>query len=407
MLVGLWRRLGSWLSGDTAKRDAALDALTLISRERSLGSRVGTVSVTQETALRHSAVWAALRLRANLISTLPLDTYRRMSGIQVEVPASPFFAEPSGPGSYLDEWLWASQFDLDRYGLTAGVISARDGAGYPARIDLVSAGDVTLRGSGWTLEEVSIGRQRFSGDQLGDVYLEHQYRPAGVMMGLCPIAAAAWSIGGYLSAQKFGLDYFGTNAFPSGVLRNTQLPQVNPDDADVVKRRFRAAVEGRDIFVTGSDWEWSPAAAPAAADAFLASKGASTVEVARYLDVPADIIDGAVQGQAITYANISQRNVQLLVMSLGPAIVRRERRLSSLLPRPRFVKLNTDAILRLDPETRARVLNEGIRAFRITPSEARALDNRQPLTDADVAEFERLGLTRSRSSSAPNGGAPA
>jgi len=38
-----------------------------------VSQRAGTAVVNSETALRHSAVWAALRLRANLVSTMPVD----------------------------------------------------------------------------------------------------------------------------------------------------------------------------------------------------------------------------------------------------------------------------------------------------------------------------------------------
>ena len=103
-----------------------------------------------------------------------------------------------------------------------------------------------------------------------------------------------------------------------------------------------ASVADREPAVFGKDWEWTPAAAPEAADAWLNLQQASAVDLSRYLDVPADLIDAAVSGQSITYANMSQRNTQALVMSLGPAINRRERRWSRLLPRPRFVKLNTE-----------------------------------------------------------------
>ena len=397
--VSVLDRLRTWVVGDTSKRDAALDALEFAARDR-LGTTAGSVSVTQDTALRHSAVWAGLRLRANLMSMMPVDTYRKVGDVQASVPASPFFAEPSGADSTWPEWMWATQFDLDRYGLTAGHISERDGTGKPRRIDLVSAADVTLRGSGSVIEEIKLGRDVFTGERLGDVYLEYQYRPAGFLVPLCPIAYAAWTIGGYLSAQKFGLDYFGSNAFPAGVLRHTSMPKLDTTVTQAAKSQFKAATQDRDIFVTGSDWEWTPADSPKAAEAFLDAKAASTVEVARYLDLPADVIDGAVAGQAITYANIGQRNVQLLVMHLGPAIVRREARLSRLLSAPRFIKLNTDAVLRMDPETRASVLNEGIRSLRVTVNEARALDNRPPLTEDEILLAERLGLTKKAASPA-------
>ena len=50
----------------------------------------------------------------------------------------------------------------------------------------------------------------------------------------------------------------------------------------------------------------------------------------------------------------SQRNLQLLIMHLGPSIRLRELALSTLLARPRYVKLNSDAVvLRMDPMAQA------------------------------------------------------
>src|ERR1044072_1991473 len=55
-------------------------------------AKAGAVTVTNDTTMRHSAVWACLRLRADLISTMPVDVYRRGR-------AGPGGgAEPAGPG---------------------------------------------------------------------------------------------------------------------------------------------------------------------------------------------------------------------------------------------------------------------------------------------------------------------
>lgn len=409
--MGLRSRLSSWLEGDTSKRDAAFDALGEVVRSRQGMLSNSPVPVNQETALWHSAVWAGLRLRANMESSLPIDAYRKVGGVQVEAPLSPFFETPCGPDSFIDEWLWATRFDLDRYGVTVGVITERDGLNLPRTIELLPAGSVQIRGSGWRIEEITYRRMTYGGvaesgvlkgGDLADIYIEHQYRPAGFPVGLCPIAQAAWTIGGYLSAQKFALDYFGNGAFPSGVLKNV-THEVPPANSRRVRESFMAATADRAPAVVGKDWEWQPADAPKAAEAFLESQRASVVDVARYLDVPADMIDGAIAGSSLTYANISQRMVQMLVTSMGPALQRRERRLSRLIPRPRFIKLNSDALLRMDPETRAKVLNEAIKGFRMAPSEARALDNREPYTESQYAEFERLGLTKQKADPATDG----
>lgn len=64
--------------------------------------RSGVANVSRPTAMRHSAAWAALRLRADLISTMPVDTSRKVDGVQVED------ALPSGAGQSGGEIWWAS-----------------------------------------------------------------------------------------------------------------------------------------------------------------------------------------------------------------------------------------------------------------------------------------------------------
>jgi hypothetical protein len=77
-------------------------------------------------------------------------------------------------------------------------------------------------------------------------------------------------------------------------------------------------------------------------------------------------------------------------MHLGPAITRRELAFSSLTSRPRYVKLNRNALLAMDPETRARKMQVEINSRTLTPNEARAIEDRPPLTELDLAEFDRV-----------------
>jgi phage portal protein BeeE len=48
-------------------------------------------------------------------------------------------------------------------------------------------------------------------------------------------------------------------------------------------------------------------------------------DIARFFGCPGDLIDAAVSTGSITYANMTQRNLQFLIMHLGPAVYRRER----------------------------------------------------------------------------------
>jgi HK97 family phage portal protein len=348
-------------------------------------ARTGGVTVTDETALRHSAVWACLRLRANLISTLPVDLYRKVGGVQVEVPKPPVLVSPDGRVG-VQEWLYSSQVDLDRAGNAFGLITARDGLGFPARIELqalsdcsvqIRSGELTYRICGQTYEP-------------RDVWHERQYTLAGLPVGLSPVAYAAYSIGEYLSVQDFALSWFGNGGVPQAHLKNTQKKTMTPAEAAAVKDRFRAATQSGDMFVTGTDWEYKPIQAETTGADWIEAKKFGVADIARFFDVPGDLIDAEVSTGSITYANVTQRNLQFLTLSLGPAVVRRENALGSLTSRPRYVKFNTGALLRMDPQTRAQTFKTQIEARILAPSEARALEDRQPFTDGQLAEFDRL-----------------
>ncbi|MFD4745041.1 phage portal protein [Streptomyces rubiginosohelvolus] len=348
--------------------------------------RAGKVSVTPDTALRNSAVWACLRLRANLISTMPVDLYRRVGGIQVEVPKPPVLISPGGDEVDMVQWLFSTQWDLDRSGNSFGIITARDGLGFPARIELVPVADVTVRVRKGQLEKYLIAGEKYDPTV---IWHEKQYTMSGLHVGLSPVAFAAWAIGEYLSIQEFALDWFANGAVPSAHLKNTEKI-IDREAAEETKRRFKAATTNQDLFVTGKDWDYKMIQADAAGSDWIEAKRFGIGDIARFFDCPGDLIDAAVSGSSVTYANMTQRNLQFLIMSLGPAIIRRENALSRLTSRPRFVKLNSDALLRMDPMARAQMLAGQITSRQLAPSEAREIQNRAPFTESQLAEFDRL-----------------
>jgi HK97 family phage portal protein len=356
------------------------------------GDRVGgLVHVDNDSALRHSAVWAALTLRAGLVSTCPLDVFRYVHGIQVEAPRPPVLVMPGGERCGLPEWLFSSQFEIDRTGNAIGIITKRDGNGLPAEIELQSTGTVTIVGKGPRITGYRIGGTDYLDERARDVWHEKGVTVPGVPVGLSPVAYAAQSIGGYLSAQQFATDWFAAGPHPKGTLRHTEEDILPPGVSEETKRRFKNAVAGGDIFVTGKAWEYTPETQSAAGAVFLDEMKFGIVEIGRFFGVPADLLDGAVAGSAVTYANITQRNLQFLIMQLGPAFARREWALShDLLAAPRFVKFNTDALLRMDPETRSKLLGQQVRDRLLAPSEARALENREPFNEDQLAEFDRM-----------------
>ena len=345
----------------------------------------GAVTVTNDSAMRHSAVWACLRLRADLISTMPMDVYRRVNGMQVEMPKPPVLVNPGGERVDMCEWLYSSQVDLDRAGNTIGLITEVNALGLPARIDLQILGECSVQSKNGVVT-YRIGGKSYDPSK---VWHERQYTVAGLEVGLSPVAYAAWSIGEYLSIQDFALAWFGGGAVPKARMK-TIAKTINNDEAEKVKSRYRATTQNGDLFVYGSDWEYDFMQAQNQGMEWIEGKRYGITDIARFFGAPGDLIEAAVSTGTITYANISQRNLQFLIMNLQPAIYRRELRLSKLLPQPRYVKLNTDALLRMDPQTRAQVILTRINSRTLAPSEARELDNLPPFTEEQKAEFDRF-----------------
>lgn len=348
--------------------------------------------VTQTEALRQSVVWAASRLRADLVSQLPIDVFRPSAGagIAVEVAKPPVLKTPSqvadGHPMPIAEWIYSGQMSLDRHGNNFGVIRAIDAFGLPARIELADPEEVSMRIKGRQIVEY-----RFNGEKVNSrhVWHERQHTIAGMPVGLSPISFAALSLTAGINAQQFAVEWFQNGAVPSAILKNDEKT-LSQEQADRTKRRFKAAISNGDVFVTGKDWTYSAVQAKAAESQFLEQLRATDQDLCRFMGVPGDLIDVSVDSATINYANITQRNLQLLVMHLGPAIKRREDALSTVVPAKQYVKLNRAAILAMDEETRAKVLKDRIAARVITPDEARALEDLPPLTDRDYAQFEKL-----------------
>jgi len=354
-------------------------------------------NITEQTAMEHSAVWAAIRLRADLISTMPIDAYRYISlddgeRIQIDAPLSPFMSAPQ-----FMEWIYSSQVELDRTGNSIGIIREVDGAGYPTDIDLQPSSSVGVLCKGDELTGYRIGNTLYDPSE---IWHEKQFTVPGLHVGLSPVAYAAYTLGQYKSVQEFAVQWFSTGQGPRASLKNVEK-KISTKEATIVKEAWRASQVIGEPFVHGADWEYSLIASDKASADWIESQRMSLVDVSRFFGVPADLIDAALAGGPnVTYANIVQRNLQFLVMHLGPAVVRRENALSQLLPRPRFVRMNSDALLRMDPLTRAQMIATKINSRTLAPSEARAMDNMKPFTEDQIAEFDKLGLNKRNSTPA-------
>jgi hypothetical protein len=145
-----------------------------------MSSPVGSVLVNSDSAMRHSAVWACLRLRADLISTMPVDSFSKVGKLEVPVSNAPILVEPGGSlgsafrsGCIRRRSTWT--------GRATRSVSSRSGTGtgLPLRIDLQAASDVSVVSKGGEIT-YRIGGKVYPVEQ---VWHERQFTVAGCLWG--------------------------------------------------------------------------------------------------------------------------------------------------------------------------------------------------------------------------------
>jgi len=350
---------------------------------------IGGTSVGWSGALSIPAVWSAVRLRANIVASLPVQVFRNdpATGLPTPVPTPGVLDTPSADFD-MTSWLHASQVSLDLRGNAFGRIVARHPTTHlPTQIELVHPDTVGVRTATDGFVEYTFAGKTV--DPL-DVWHERQNEVPGSVVGMSPITAAAAALGIIRAAEDYGGQFFDEAMTPSALL-SSDAP-IDEDAAKIVKRRVRATQSGREPLVLGGNWRYSTLSVSPTDALLLDVLRFGDQQVAQLFDVPGEMIGAPAQGSSVTYANREQRAQDLLAFRLGPAIARRERALTRLTVRGQYVKLNTGALLRSDLTTRYASYERALRNGFLGLDEVRALEDRPPLTDAQLQALHDAGL---------------
>lgn len=342
-----------------------------------------TAGLTAEGALRLSAVWACVRLLADTISTLPIDTYRR--GTQTNLP--PLLVSPAA-GLSREEWVYQLMVSLLLRGNAYGLVTARTGATMrPAQVELVHPDSMTVR-------VTPEGRIEFwrRGVELdpADVWHVRAYSYPGSAVGLSPVEYARQSIGLGLASQRFGVQFFEDGAHPSGLL--TTESAIAMEVAREAKARFIAAFRGnREPAVLGHGMKYQQIQINPEEAQFLDTQKFSVAQVARIFGVPAEMIGGET-GHSMTYVNSEAQALDYLRYSVSPWLVRLERALERLLAPGTTAKFNPNAILRATTSERFAAYQVALDAGFMTLDEVRALEDLPPLQEAPTTRAAPIDL---------------
>jgi HK97 family phage portal protein len=354
-------------------------------------SMTGGGSPSIDAALRVSAVWACIRLVADTVSMMELHAYTMKDGVRVPIPDPPLIVRPSADAT-TPEWVYMLVASMMLRGNAIGRHVRRDSMQFPVQTELLNPDSVNIRPDSQTGALVYSTKGGVIPRE--DVFHVRAYRMPGSSVGLSPIQYAALAINREAAIQQFAYGYFNDAPHPQAVITSDQ--PIDDTQARTLKERILAKVVGREPLILGAGTKYQTLSVSPEESQFLATQKLGVAEIARIYGVPPEMI-AAEAGNSMTYANVEQRGIDFLTYSIQPWLTRIETALSDILPGHKHVRFDTSVLTRTDMHTRITSTAIGIASHQLTPDEARALDDRPPLTDEQKTQLDLVHMTISPS----------
>ena len=347
------------------------------------------VSVTPDTALTYSAVYAAVRCIAESVSSLPLNYYERLpGGGKAHAKANPLHHllhdEPNPEMTSL-QWREASMAHLLLHGNSYTEI-VRDLEGNAVEL--------------WPIDPTMVAPKRTDS---GELYYElnrgKNFITANNMLhipglsfdgisGVSPITLARQSLGLSMAIEQFGAGYFGRGARPGGVL--TFPGQLSPEARQNLRRSFEELHAGgansHRVALLEAGLKWEAIGVPPDDSQFLQSREFQIIEVARWFNLPPNKLKDL---SKTSYNSLEQMEISFVVDTLRPWLVRWEQQLNRKIIRPKdrgsyFFEHNVDGMLRGDQASRYQSYSVGRNWGWLSVNEIREKENQNPIEGGDV-----------------------
>lgn len=348
-------------------------------------------TVNADTALKSSTVLACVKVLAESIASLPLMLYKRTGN--------------GGKDIADNHSLYFLLHDMPNPDMTS----------FEIREMLV--GHIALRGNSYCFKEMTEGGEIISlwplhpafmdvkKDKNGITYKYHdpithkeQIIPSDFIWhirglssdgvtGLSPVTLAREAIGLSLSQEEYASAFFNNYGQPGGVLEHPGTMQ--PEQIERLKEQWMKSHTGTNAFrpaVLTGGLKWVSVGLKNTDAQFLESRNFSIQDICRIFRVPSVLVqhpDGA-----STYASAEQFFLSFVTHTIRPWAERIEQSISRCLlskkeSKKYFAELKLDSLLRGDIGSRYAAYQIGLQNGFLCVNDIRALENMNPVPDAD------------------------
>ena len=354
---------------------------------------LSSTNINDQTVFQVNAVFSAVSLIANTISTLPLNCYVRVNGNREELDPKP-------------AWVTKPDVDLPREAFYNSLIVSLllDGNAF-IRVFSNRRGEIVnltvLNPLTVDIKRNSVGKVTFSVegesrplDSESIIWIPDVVRP-GELRGVSRVKALKENFGLAMGLEKFAASFFGQGTNLSGIIEfpgNLTAEQAS-NLVNGFDNRHKGWRKGHKTGVLSGGATFKATQIDPAQSQALEARHMAVEDIARAFNIPPNLL--ALPGTT-SYASVEQTNLAWVTHGLRPILAKIEGSISPLLARsPRgenaYIKFNLDGLIRADIAARTSAYSTGLQAGFLTINDVRRLEDLKPMDDPS-AEMVRVPL---------------
>ena len=348
-----------------------------------------------DKALTLTAVWCAIRLLAESVSSLPVSVYsKQANGDKLEDSKSPIYNLVKFKPNYYQNKITFFEFIMLSI-CTEGnsyVQIVRNNSGTPVQLICLSPSNVTV-----VVNNNELFYQIDGGSVLdsSDVLHFKTITDDGVT-GLSPIDQCAKALNWGVSLEEFGSTFFSNGAKPSSILQTDRAL------SDTALQRLKTSFNNNygklknsnSTIVLEEGLTFKPISISPEQAQFLSSRQFSIEEVARIFNVPPHMLKDLSKS---SFNNIEMQSQEFVTYTLMPYITRIEQEMNLKLFRTNelgktFIEFNVNGLLRGDVKSRTEAYKTAITNGYMSINEVRQKENLNSIEGGDK-HFMQMNMT--------------
>lgn len=345
----------------------------------------GTV-VNPETVFRVNAIFSAVSLISDTISTLPVDSYIRRDGARFAFRPRPAWVQQPDVDTTKEAFYGSLIVSLLLDG-NGFVRVFRDGAGRVVNMTVLNPAKVEIRKDkvgGVTYIYEGEGKPLNKNELL---HIPDVVRP-GETRGISRVTALKDNFGLALALESYAARFFGQGASTQGII---EFPgNLTPEQAKQLVDGFDARHKGfRKAHKTGvlsGGAKYVNTSVENDKAQFIDSRRMAVEDVARAFNIPPHLL--GLPGTN-TYSSVEQNNIAFVTHTLRPIVQKLESAFTPLMVNEpggttAFIKFTLDGLLRGDANSRFTAYSTGLQAGYLTINDIRRLEDLPPVDGGEI-----------------------